>query len=371
MLAGVGRLLVGDTPAGCVGDEEFRTGFVVAHRHVLTAAHCVRGLDRALLWLRLPAGQGDSVSGGPYVFVPVRVLDSDDALDGAVLALDITPGRLAAAGWNPSLDAFLDRVAVSVEVEVPVGLAVRTEGFPASGANADGTAFDGVVVDPDSRLQHGALPAVRACQLRLGQLGAAAPESPKGHSGGPVLTHAAGGVDGSVAVGLVRTYPRGDDDGWAALGATVYATRIDDLARRFPAVADAVVHAAQRRMDAVSPPRVVGSGSLVRLLRADAAVVGFRGREQERAALHAWCASQARRAAWLVVGPAGQGKTRLALELARELAETDGWLTGLFRGAGDLGAVRQVLAAGVQASGVTPGMGLPVPAPRASLCPPR
>lgn len=250
MLAGVGRLLVGDTPADCADDEEFRTGFVVAYRHVLTAAHCVRGLEGERLWLRLPTGPTGSESGARFVFVPLRVLDIDERLDGAVLVIDAS--RLADAGWDRGeLDAMMDRVAVPLDVGVvSVGLAIRTEGFPASDANDDGMVFGGTVEDPEARL-----PTARALQLHLGALSAALPDTPKGHSGGPVLTEttAAGrsrGLDSrSLAIGIVRSYPRGDAEGWAALGGTVYATRIDDLVERFFAIKDAIATTPKRRSD--------------------------------------------------------------------------------------------------------------------------
>ncbi|WP_239339540.1 trypsin-like peptidase domain-containing protein [Frankia sp. CiP3] len=243
----MGRLLAGGTPDQSMGDEDFRTGFVIAGGFVLTAAHCVQDLDDEPLWLRLLYGAGGQ--GRRYAFVPVRVVDVDEALDGAVLALDT--GRVAARGQDvQGLTGLLARVAVPLGVTVGHGWKIRTEGFPASAANVDGTVFSGTVDDPDGRV-HRAGVAAPALQLGLKPLAAAAPESPKGHSGGPVLHEPSSvtGRVGAVAVGMVRSYPPGDEGKGTALGGIVYATRVRDLARRFSPVADAVGSSA----DVVSP----------------------------------------------------------------------------------------------------------------------
>lgn len=64
------------------------------------------------------------------------------------------------------------------------------------------------------------------------------------------------------------------------------------------------------------------------LLRAEYAVVPFGGRQRELADLTAWCVDSARLSAYLMTGPAGQGKTRLALHLSA-LVRKQGWLAGV------------------------------------------
>lgn len=61
-----------------------------------------------------------------------------------------------------------------------------------------------------------------------------------------------------------------------------------------------------------------------RMLNARFAVAPFTGRDSELAALHAWCADGPRRAARWLHAPGGQGKTRLADQLAQEL-DAQGW----------------------------------------------
>ncbi|ROQ77770.1 tetratricopeptide repeat protein [Streptomyces sp. CEV 2-1] len=61
-----------------------------------------------------------------------------------------------------------------------------------------------------------------------------------------------------------------------------------------------------------------------RMLNARFAVVGFTGREQELRELREWCTQERGRAARWLHGPGGQGKTRMAHELAAQMAEL-GW----------------------------------------------
>jgi Sir2 family len=70
-----------------------------------------------------------------------------------------------------------------------------------------------------------------------------------------------------------------------------------------------------------SAPGVPSPGQL---LRAEARTARFRSRAAELERLTAWCAG-ARVRTHLVSGPAGLGKTRLALELADRLAATGEW----------------------------------------------
>ncbi|MET7938298.1 tetratricopeptide repeat protein [Streptomyces sp. NPDC005322] len=85
--------------------------------------------------------------------------------------------------------------------------------------------------------------------------------------------------------------------------------------------------------DALFSPAVEGRflSSPAALLRADLQVVAFRGRESELAELSAWCTDgRARLSARVVVGPGGQGKSRLARQLTTRLGNA-GWVTGHLR----------------------------------------
>jgi hypothetical protein len=65
-------------------------------------------------------------------------------------------------------------------------------------------------------------------------------------------------------------------------------------------------------------------GGMARYLRAEAAIVMFWPRPQ-LATLHDWAASALAADVQLVTGEGGEGKTRLALQLAQELREQHGW----------------------------------------------
>ena len=71
-------------------------------------------------------------------------------------------------------------------------------------------------------------------------------------------------------------------------------------------------------------------GSPAALLRADAAVVRFRGREGVLEELRQWCTGDEGLSVALVTGPGGQGKTRLARQLREGLC-ADGWVAGFSR----------------------------------------
>lgn len=82
----------------------------------------------------------------------------------------------------------------------------------------------------------------------------------------------------------------------------------------------------------LEPAELVGLQQLIEppsspasLLRADAEVVPFHGRQNLLRRLHEW-SDGAGRSAWLLTGPGGQGKTRLARHFAGQLRR-DGWAT--------------------------------------------
>ncbi|HEX8631569.1 MAG TPA: ATP-binding protein, partial [Catenuloplanes sp.] len=81
--------------------------------------------------------------------------------------------------------------------------------------------------------------------------------------------------------------------------------------------ADLVLDPVEAQQLVLSEPPVGRSPAA--LLRPRQQIVGFRGREQSLADLQAW-SQPSGFAAWLVHGPAGQGKTRLAQEFASRLA---------------------------------------------------
>src|SRR5215470_6214558 len=87
-----------------------------------------------------------------------------------------------------------------------------------------------------------------------------------------------------------------------------------------------------------APTAVPSDAGPAALLMAQHELVDFVGREQFRHDAQQWLVSDHRRAARLVTGQGGQGKTRLALRVAREAA-AQGWQVFLARHALDGGLI--------------------------------
>ena len=313
-----------DETAASIGREVLRSAFAVSAEHVLTAWHCVRAAAgrRERLWFRLR--DTESRAGSGHVYLPVAVLEHDEAFDVAVLVVD--ESRLGEAGLSGDDAArLLARSVIRLGVDVSVHEPVRVMGFPANAPSAaDSDTLSARVVDL-------ALPlgAVTGLKLEGPSLAAVDPVDGHGLSGGPVLKSENGGTE--RAVGVVRWVPRGQCKS-RALGGALIATRIEDVAASLPQVAAALLADASGPVTAGPKPP---GASLAGLLRPDTGLVEFLGREEERRDLHAWCDGPARRGAWLVTGPAGQGKTRLAMQLCTELTSSGKWAARILRGPGD------------------------------------
>ena len=222
--------------AAPVGDRELlRSAFAISDRHVVTAWHCVRDPLGAQtpLWFRLRI---DNPDGRTYAYIPVRVSNYDQAFDVAVLAVD--PSRLAGAGLT-ALEAtsILSAAAIAVHPDIGVNDTVQVMGFPVTGVGADSDTNQATVVGV-------ALPLgeVTGVKLTGTAFGAVSPVDPHGISGGPVLriTEAAAGRHAAVAV--VRAIPQGRIPD-AAAGASLVATRLTDVIRTLPEVAQAIAAA--------------------------------------------------------------------------------------------------------------------------------
>ena len=128
----------------------------------------------------------------------------------------------------------------------------------------------------------------------------------------------------------------------AAVSALVAGTVVDRVFH----VRDERAAAAQRRsavLAALTPAVPAGPDDALGLLRADQSPVPYRGRRRELERLAEWCADDAACPVFMIGGPAGVGKSRLALEFAsRRLPGIwqAGWLRAGTNGNEAVSAVR-------------------------------
>jgi hypothetical protein len=100
----------------------------------------------------------------------------------------------------------------------------------------------------------------------------------------------------------------------------------DDKGAQLRPRPDKTILKAAHRVPIVRRHSMQRNGSPSTLLRAERAIVSVTGRDEELARLEQWCARADDFDARIVVGRAGQGKTRLAQKLANRLRDS-GWDT--------------------------------------------
>jgi tetratricopeptide (TPR) repeat protein len=286
----VAELVPAGSPATRLG-----TAFAVSREWALTAFHCIGDLRTGTV---------------RHQEVVLRFAERDvcaDPFDDGDVVADVALLRL-----RDSLPAEISPLALTDLTAAHD--AFTAPGFPSAVQGVDGMAASGRVVVPNARLASGA----RALQLYCEQ--AAADLSLHGLSGAPVLVG-----DPQLAAGVIRWNPPRTDDDTLAAGATVYACASRTVIERWPHLGGVV------RRPGLNPPlRELPSREKIRpsdLIRAEYAVVPFRGCEGDLAELEHWCTDRNAAAVRLMVSPGGTGKTRVAIELCRRMAAR-GWMTG-------------------------------------------
>lgn len=287
------------------------SGTLVGDRLVLTAAHVVQNADGGgvaeRLEVLLPA-LDEQVSG--------RVAWSGRAvgLDAALVELDMAPtgvprrrpvrwGRLT--GQQPVLAASAAGFPRSLREEGRQRVLEHASGRVNPGVGL-GDRYD-LLVDPPH------------------PLAAAADPSPwSGFSGAGLFAGEQDLLIGVIALDLPN-YQAGRLSSvpvWRLLEDTGFRSRLaeHDVATGWHSV----------ELGGLFKPEHRRVGSPAALLRAETAVVRFRGRESVLGQLQRWCTADEGLSVALVTGPGGQGKTRLARQLCESMRAA-GWVAGFSR----------------------------------------
>ncbi|MBX9427414.1 tetratricopeptide repeat protein [Streptomyces lateritius] len=280
------------------------SGYVIGPRLVLTSAHVV-GRRGALVQVFRPGA--DAVSGGVVVWCgtpggrdDAALVEVDDARWRPPAGAGVRWGRLVTeqpgqpcATWG--VPDVAQQPGAAVEAAQLAGTVNPGSGFVANRHLMDLGSFPPVWPADGSSPWGGLSGAAVFCgRLLTGVVAADA------------------GRSGHAALSVVPAYVLHHDAEFRAVLAEHCAgARMLD-AVEFQDVAEA---------DPVAPAG--GLGSAAALLQAGRQVVAFHGREELLDRLARWCRQEGF-GSWLLHGPAGQGKTRLAHELAGTMAP-DGW----------------------------------------------
>jgi AAA+ superfamily predicted ATPase/tetratricopeptide (TPR) repeat protein len=276
-----------------VDGPRYGSGFVLAPRLVLTARHVVAGADT----VRVRSLRDDAVR-------TCRPVWESSVTDAALL-------EVVGEGWRPG-PVRLGWFASSAEISC------RCIGFPRFQADpAVGNDTEQVL----ATIAPGTGAVSGRWQLRIE--GDAPSPAWEGMSGSAVVA-GPGVLVGVVTEALSAFTPQRlrAEPVWRIAAEPGFA----DAWRRVAGGDPPVLEAAD--LDPVlatraTPPAVLSPGSL---LRAEVAAVRFAGRDRELAELRSWAEGDGL-AVHLVTGPAGAGKSRLALQLAADL-RAGGWVAG-------------------------------------------
>ncbi|MEU9998143.1 tetratricopeptide repeat protein, partial [Streptomyces sp. NPDC050848] len=312
---------------------DFASGYLVAPRLVLTAAHVLRDMDTTT---EVPVLVCLPDTGERQFGACVRWQRNDSVVDAALL--EVTDGQ----GWQvpQSLSDLLTRPPQRYGLLIGTRPhPVTATGFPRLQKDVkDGRRGDHQLRDAHIAPGTGAL--AKRYEITSTDPTPAVSEGSRwaGMSGAAVF--AEDGFGGDLLCGVVRRDRRADGGG-TRLAATTAANLLTDAEFR----ALITEHTGRDPdtgwepvLEPIEPAALLTPATVDRnfrspaaLLRANTEAVAFHGRDIELADLQAWCESGLPSISVRVMtGPGGQGKTRLARRLCDTLG-WHGWVTGHLR----------------------------------------
>ena len=287
------------------GKRGIGSGYLLADRLVLTAAHVVGdAAPGAAIEVAFPAAEASAT--GAVVWS-----GSADGLDGALVEL--------AAGPQGPVGVRAREVRWGRLTGQRPGVPAAAVGFPRALKDVDG---ERVADQPSGTINPGAAFGGRYDLNLTGAhpLSSAGDPSPWAGLSGAAL------FSDELLIGVVvidtPNFQSGRLTAVPAWRLLAHQGFVDELTR----------HGCARQWESVelAPLFERGRGRLdspASLLRADTAVVRFRGRDDVLATLQEWAEAPGELAVRLLVGPGGQGKTRLARQLCERL-RASGWVSG-------------------------------------------
>ncbi|MGW4898382.1 tetratricopeptide repeat protein [Kitasatospora sp. NPDC004240] len=328
--------------------SDFGSGYLVAPRLVLTAAHVLGdkdGLKRGTVTVCRPAPYiPDSASdqeadaaddAGPQFRASIRWYRKDAAVDAALVEVHDAPAE-DGTYWSVP-ESLQDTVTRPPQ---RWGHLIGTRSHPVTLVGYPLMQYDSKTGHSYDKQINGEISPGSGSLARRYEISSEAPilqpllhgepfeTGWSGMSGAAVLTER---QHGGLLCGVVRL------DLKAAGGAILTATPAEVLLADPDFTRSVAEHTPGWRpvLEPVEPAPLLAPATLARrlespaaLLRADAEAAAFHGRDQDRKQLHAWCTQgPPALSARAITGPGGQGKTRLARHLT-DLLRGEGWITG-------------------------------------------